>query len=362
MTPLPTGFPFLLWPGLVLTLAAGLLLAWRRCVELRTRADVLAREGEALSTAASDLDAVLGGAPCAIVVCDPSDGAILYGNEQASAYGASPSGAGGTIFEALPAMNREDFRALVTDGDAAGVRRVELLARSASHTELDLWLTVTSRPIVYRGRPGSVLCLIDISDLKRAQSEIEMLSAQRALVLDHVQARHQEMREASVKDELTGLYNRRYFASVATREFARCRRARQPVGLLVVDVDHFKQINDRFGHPVGDQVLRALAQVLLSSFRSEDVVCRVGGEEFIVLMPGTDAGSCFGRAERLREKVAGTQILAGVEGIGLTVSVGVAVADVEAETPEQLVARADEAVYRAKAGGRNRVVMAVPRR
>jgi len=140
------------------------------------------------------------------------------------------------------------------------------------------------------------------------------------------------------------------------QELARCRRFRRPLALLMLDIDRFKGINDAFGHPAGDEVLRRVARACEDLSRGSDVVARLGGEEFAVLLPESDLPGALAFAERLREDVERLEIqVPGRPGIRCTVSVGVA--DFQGEDPgeEDLLRRADDALYRAKAEGRNRV-------
>ncbi|WP_232472786.1 diguanylate cyclase [Deinococcus sp. DB0503] len=164
------------------------------------------------------------------------------------------------------------------------------------------------------------------------------------------------LRQQSIRDPLTGLYNRRYLEETFTRELARVQRRRQPLSLLMIDVDHFKQHNDTYGHALGDTLLRRLATHLQRFFRTEDIVCRYGGEEFVVLLPECDAPQAQARAEALRRSVENLAVTSNdAEFVALTISIGGASWPDHATTPEDLLARADAALYRAKHNGRNRV-------
>ena len=166
-------------------------------------------------------------------------------------------------------------------------------------------------------------------------------------------------------DVLTGWHNRRYLQSRLHEELARCRRDRTPLTCLMIDVDHFKSVNDRFGHLAGDEVLRQLADCISAEVRGSDVSARYGGEEFVVLLPRTGIAAGFLLAERIREAVAaeGVELPAGAR-LAVTVSIGVAEhgpADEERDlkvVAERLLALADVALYEAKAGGRNAVARA----
>ena len=159
-------------------------------------------------------------------------------------------------------------------------------------------------------------------------------------------------------DELTGLANRRRFMEVVELELKRAERFQSPLGLLLVDLDDFKLVNDRFGHGTGDEVLRALSDVFRESLRDVDLAARLGGEEFAVLLPETDYPGAAGVAERLRAGLASLELKAPEgERFGVTASFGVAVYP-EAQSVDELLRAADAALYRAKAEGKNRVTLA----
>ncbi|WP_323141257.1 sensor domain-containing diguanylate cyclase [Massilia phyllosphaerae] len=162
-------------------------------------------------------------------------------------------------------------------------------------------------------------------------------------------------RKSAFCDHLTGVANRRAFFEAAELELQRNRRAPRPTALILVDADHFKGINDRHGHPGGDAVLRQLGLVLTATFRQVDVVARIGGEEFAVLLPSSTLAGAAAVAERLRQVVQAQVVAFEGASIGVTVSAGVAASDGVDLDLETLMKRADRALYAAKAGGRNRV-------
>lgn len=164
--------------------------------------------------------------------------------------------------------------------------------------------------------------------------------------------------ELAVTDQLTGLHNRRYMDGQLTALVARAGQGGEPVCLLAVDIDHFKKINDGFGHDVGDEVLREFAVRLASNVRAVDLPVRHGGEEFLVVMPDTRIEDARRIAERLRLHVAGSpfRVMGGAQALDVTISIGVAASLPGEATPEGLLKRADAAMYEAKAAGRNRVI------
>jgi diguanylate cyclase (GGDEF)-like protein len=195
---------------------------------------------------------------------------------------------------------------------------------------------------------------------QEAQERLAVTVAEQlALALGSARLR-ESLRRQSVLDPLTGLFNRRHFDAALKRELARARRKNVPVSLVLVDIDHFKRVNDEYGHAVGDAVLRTFAQQLRLGIREGDIACRYGGEEMVLLLPectATDAGS---RAEAIR--VALSAITPNPEGEGperVSASFGVAAYPVHAHDAESLFWAADKALYRAKQYGRNRVVAGV---
>ena len=161
----------------------------------------------------------------------------------------------------------------------------------------------------------------------------------------------------SIKDPLTGLYNRRYLTEVLERDIRRSVRAEQSLGILMLDLDHFKKFNDAYGHEAGDAVLRETASFLTKSIRVEDIVCRYGGEEFVIILPTANLTAAHARAERIRLKLKELTVLHQGHSLGMiTVSVGVAALPDHGTSPKDLLEAADAALYRAKREGRDRVV------
>ena len=206
-----------------------------------------------------------------------------------------------------------------------------------------------------------ILALTRPDDDPLTDVEIRFLSAIAAtlsLTIRHT-ALVDELRESSTHDELTGLANRRLLGARLKREIDRAKRFETDLAVLMLDIDHFKQLNDRFGHPKGDAVLKDVARVLEEGVRSVDTVARAGGEEFVVVLPRTDAEAAERVADKLRSRIAAHE-MAGLEGQAkVTISLGVAVL-MPGETGESLLERADRALYDAKEAGRDRVRLSRP--
>ncbi len=159
--------------------------------------------------------------------------------------------------------------------------------------------------------------------------------------------------ERAMIDGLTGLRNRRYFDQRLATELSGVKRHSMPLACVIADIDHFKQFNDQYGHAVGDAVLKQTARVLMETARAEDVVCRYGGEEFVVLLPGTLLDPAMAFAERVRARLSSEILPYRGGGLQVTASFGVAASTITG--PDELVAAADRALYDAKHAGRDRV-------
>jgi diguanylate cyclase (GGDEF)-like protein len=175
---------------------------------------------------------------------------------------------------------------------------------------------------------------------------------------EHDESYQRLMFDSALRDGLTRVFNKRYFTERLRAEFQFAKRHKQPLSILLLDLDYFKQVNDRHGHVVGDYVLTEFADSIQRRVRNEDVFARFGGEEFAIISRSADTESGYRFAERLRRIVEGLEIRYHSRTIPLTLSVGVAsLPPVEAATPADLVMAADRALYRAKVTGRNRVVV-----
>ena len=176
---------------------------------------------------------------------------------------------------------------------------------------------------------------------------------------DELMVKNATLARLSTVDVLTGLRTRRYVNELLSIEFLRARRYGTELAVLMADLDHFKTVNDRFGHPAGDAVLQGVAECLTGSLRATDTAGRYGGEELLVVLPQNSARGAGVLAERWRRKIDAKRFKgSGAEEISVTISVGVAGYQSSLESPEELVAVADKALYRAKKAGRNRVEIA----
>jgi diguanylate cyclase (GGDEF)-like protein len=189
---------------------------------------------------------------------------------------------------------------------------------------------------------------------------IEELTETIAMAVANLNLR-QKLRNQSIRDGLTGLFNRQFLQVAFERELHRAKRYHAPVAVFMLDVDHFKQLNDRYGHETGDAVLRELAMVMQKGLRSEDIVCRYGGEEFVMILPEMPPESAWERAEALRKSIEEMRVACGQNTVHkITVSIGISNFPSDGATQEALVRTADENLYRAKRGGRNCVIAEAP--
>ena len=204
-------------------------------------------------------------------------------------------------------------------------------------------------------RLGQMIYLRDVT--ARHQSEVSLaaalaLSEERLSTISEL---HEQLREQALHDPLTGLYNRRYLGEFFEREQSRALRDRLPLALALIDLDHFKQLNDSHGHLVGDEVLRAVAKHLEMNLRSTDAVFRIGGEEFLLILPGVDAAEASQRVESLREQLASVRLPTRAGALQVTLSAGLALWPEHGHALDELLQAADAALYEAKHAGRNRV-------
>lgn len=195
--------------------------------------------------------------------------------------------------------------------------------------------------------------------LHEARQQIRVSEQALQRQLDENQVLQAQLKDQAHRDPLTGLFNRRYLVEALDRELAQAQRQGSPLSLMLMDIDHFKRVNDTSGHLVGDEVLRGVAALLGRHVRAGDVVCRFGGEEFLLLLPGMPVAKALERAQHCRAELAERAIVAGDTEVRITLSIGVASCPVQGDSGARLIERADRALYEAKRQGRDRVVVAM---
>jgi two-component system cell cycle response regulator len=265
-----------------------------------------------------------------------------------------------TAEEAIPSLEREDYKIIVTDFVLEGLQTglsVIRAARSQPGRKGEL-------PILALSSIDSVARRVDIlragaNDFVTKPVVAEELAARLGNLLmlrelfDQLESQHTLVREMALRDGLTSLHNRHHLMAEMPRLMQEAESRGMPLSVVVVDVDHFKKINDKHGHTRGDEVLVAVADVLRGIVRGQQLLVRYGGEEFVLVLPGTTTLQAGLGAERLREKIAA----ANPSGVPVTASFGIATLH-PGENFDQLFSRADAALYEAKRGGRNQVVSA----
>lgn len=252
-----------------------------------------------------------------------------------------------------------------------GVRGlIQCLAVTLCGIALGLWLTDTQLEPDSNWQ-ATLACMLALSlyllmvshsaflrsaSLRQAREKLRQSERQLHQRLAEINDLQIQLRELAHRDPLTGLYNRRHLDSELTRILAD-GQAVQTLSLLLIDIDHFKKINDEFGHQAGDQVLARLAGVLTSHCRQRDVICRYGGEEFVILMPDVSLAVAQQRAEQIRESFAEMEVRLERRYLPVTLSIGLAGCPIHGTTARALFSCADQALYQAKAAGRNRTVL-----
>lgn len=235
------------------------------------------------------------------------------------------------------------------------VQKYEWPMRHKNQSEI--WIEMTSVPIY--GSDGHVNGFQGMGrDITgRRQHEATLLESHHQLEAQ-LQAAAEEksvLQELATRDALTGLYNRRFLDAALSRELARSTRDGKPLAAIMIDLDHFKNVNDQYGHAAGDEVLVALAELLKRGARESDLICRHGGEEFVVIMPNMSANQALDRVESWRKQLEQTRVVYGKFQIAITLSAGIAVFPDHGDNPSQLLANADHMLYRSKESGRNRI-------
>ncbi len=251
--------------------------------------------------------------------------------------------------------------------DCWGLRRgrtyefgADEIAFSCAHIDQEDGVPQLCMPLLAHGETVGLLHLSLKNEESRGFGEQRRLAQacaeQISMAIANVRMRD-ELQDQSIRDPLTGLFNRRHMMETLRRELANANRESKSVALLSLDVDHFKKFNDTYGHDAGDMVLRAVGDVLDRLFVGDDVACRPGGEEFIVILPDAEVSEALFKAEQIREELGAISLRYGARTLpGITVSIGVALSPADGSIPLELIKSADEALYAAKDNGRNQVM------
>jgi len=205
---------------------------------------------------------------------------------------------------------------------------------------------------------GKLIILRDITEMKTIENALRKTNQSLQQKIEEIETLQNKLREQAIRDPLTGLYNRRFMEETLNRELAQAARANVILSVSLIDLDHFKKINDNYGHSVGDLFLTTLGSMLIKVTRTGDVACRFGGEEFILIMPGATPDLAYQRVDELRQSFSKTKIPIGKENLTATFSAGVAGYPRHGTDSKSLLEAVDLAMYAAKQSGRNRVFVA----
>jgi len=240
--------------------------------------------------------------------------------------------------------------------EAGGLIRYEESTEGFDFAPLTVFETTLS-PLTGLDGQSVYICGISRNITARRKAEAALKTTNEVLKqqLAENERLHEQLRQEAIRDPLTNLFNRRYFMESLNREFGRAQREGYPLTLMMVDLDHFKQLNDQYGHSVGDQALVDFSNRLAHSMRREDVVCRWGGEEFLAMMPGLSLDAACQRINTWHAHHSPVPVQVGHLSLNLRFSIGLATAPEQGATPDILINAADTALYRAKATGRNQV-------
>lgn len=312
--------------------ASDRLRAERTLGQYRTHVDALTRVEQALRRSGENLRIVLGAAPVALVLTRLRDQHVVLANERCAALFGVPLdevvGQRTRDYYSVPDERDQMIERLMQDG-----RLDSWLVRLKKRGGEEFWAEMSARIVELDGQRCSLVGIFDVTAQKRLEDQLRALAT---------------------RDSLTNAANRRHFVELAERERERSLRSGASLSVCLFDADHFKSVNDNYGHVAGDHVLTAMARAAQSMLRAADVLGRLGGEEFAILLPDTDVVGARAVAERVRNAVSESVVPSERADIRVTISIGVAELQNE-ESFESLLKRADRMLYEAKDLGRNRV-------
>jgi diguanylate cyclase (GGDEF)-like protein len=232
--------------------------------------------------------------------------------------------------------------------------RVELKVPKDPSRYLDLHVT----PLYDTGQPlnGRLMVFRDITERKQVEKRLRYVNDKLQGQLIEIGLLQSKLREQAIRDSLTNLFNRRYLEETLDRELSRAARETYPVCIIMIDLDHFKRINDTYGHEAGDLVLKAIADILAEQSRRGDFACRYGGEEFIIAMPNITIDVACERAETIRQSLNLLRVPYEYYNLSVTISMGIACYPENGQTREAILRAADRALYGAKEAGRDHIL------
>jgi len=252
----------------------------------------------------------------------------------------------GDIFAGWPDLRKQFL-------NSNPVKRTEISVEDGK----DGYIEITLTPVHDRQKrlTGQFVIIRDITEKRRSHDAVSRANESLRIQLKEIESLQNHLRELATRDSLTGLFNRRYLDETLERELARAKRYVYDISLMMIDIDHFKRLNDTRGHKAGDQVLKELGNFLLTSVRQGDIVCRYGGEEFLIIMPGVHISDAHARAEKLCADFSNLSVFYEEHKLHATISIGVSVFPSHGNTSDEIISAADSAMYAAKQAGRNTV-------
>ena len=293
----------------------------------------------------------------ALLRCDELDESFFRAVQ--AKVGALVPGASGALF--LYRSDRRRYEMGTAWGEAGPVSKAAIdVSKTGAFYPVPARLDAFQLryPLMAQGQHLGILAVMTVDTLSGTEQLYSAVADMVSLSITNLRLRA-SLEEQAIRDPLTGLYNRRHFEGTLEDEIRHADRTDRPLSVIMADIDYFKAFNDRYGHGAGDEVLKAVGKLMNSTFRVRDIPCRHGGEEFVIILPETYLVDAAARAERLVEQVRDLSVdLANGLLEMISISVGVAAYPEHGATPWLLVRRADEALYRAKEEGRNRVVLA----
>ena len=347
--------------GAIVLLVAGIVVVILIRLNLRLSREVTERrqiQGE-LRNSEQRFRTLVESAPLAMVTWDKQHRVTGWNRQAQELFGWSEGEVLGRDFLTfmIPESARTKVDHIVKDAIERGIESHSVnsnLTKDQRTIEVEWHNTIVPG---MDGRPDSVLSLAqDVTERVRSQAALQEVNVKLKQRLDDIHELQVQLREQVMRDPLTGMYNRRFLDDALPAEIARAIREQSPLALMMLDIDHFKRVNDTHGHQAGDEVLKKLADILRSEARRTDVACRYGGEEFVLLLPKMNLESARVRAERWRQMFAEMEVPVESGKLQCTLSVGIAVFPDHGNSAEDLLRNGDRALYLAKALGRNRAV------
>jgi len=306
----------------------------------------------------AQLQATLDALPDLVFEVD-RDGRILdfHASRLKELYAPPETFMGKTFAQVLPADAAQVIHSALTKATEQGTSFGAIYSLNISNRNNWYELSIAAMDSRQSNDARFIILAHDITERKKIEDELKRANDNLQAHIIEIESLQAKLREQAVRDPLTGLFNRRYLKETLDREISRAQREKKTIGFIIMDLDHFKQVNDTYGHKAGDMVLQKLGGLIIRNLRVEDIPCRYGGEEFTIMMPGASLEKTVERANFLLHEINEMAIRYDNANIKVAVSMGVSVFPDHGAGEEDALIRADRALYRAKELGRNQVVV-----